>query len=165
MSAVLQKPSSPSLDILSRHAPEKAWGTALSEAIRSPMQGYQTGAVIISSGGDIISKGCSHPSLGGQMNSVHAERHALIEARHCDLRESICVIYTRSSRSGGSPWTSRPCISCAKALVKRGVRKAIYPVRDQKTGLWRVEVDEMRDVMNGVSTKNAFFARGLVRKK
>jgi deoxycytidylate deaminase len=156
-------PSKPSLDILTDAAPAKIWKIAISEAERSPMQGYRTGAVLIDKNGEVLVKGCSYPSLNTKMNSTHAERHCLAQAQHIDLREATCLIYTKSRRSSGASWTSRPCLNCAKALVKRGVKTAIYPVRDVNSGLWRLEEDRMMDVFQTTAVGNTFFARGLVR--
>jgi deoxycytidylate deaminase len=161
--ASFTSPSKPSLSLLLEAAPAPAWKAVFSEASRSPMQGYRTGAVLIDKNGDVVIKGCSHPSLNTKMNSIHAERHCLLQAQHIDLRDTTCLVYTKSSRSGGAAWTSRPCLSCAKSLVKRGVKTAIYPVRDPESGIWRIEEDSMTDVFQSTAIGNPIFARGLAR--
>lgn len=158
-----KSPSKPSGDLLKEAAPADAWKLAIREATRSPMPGvYKTGAVIIDSKGKILVNGCSHPNKDGEMMTTHAERHALSGTAHMDLRDATCIVYTLNSNSKGCSWNSRPCLNCAQALVRRGVVRAIYPVRDPETGVWRIE----EDLMIGVLEKEALgtlFAREFVR--
>lgn len=157
------KPSRPPSSLLERYAPAEAWREAERQAERSPMGYYGTGAVILHRSGEILSAGCAHPSPDGQMVSTHAERHCLRQVPRLDLRQSVCLVYTRSTRSGGCAWTSKPCLHCARALVKRGVRSAIYPVRLQ-SGIWSVVVDPMLDALENKSLAGKpGFARSLSR--
>lgn len=141
--------SQPSKELLSEYAPEKVWEKAISEANRSPMGVYGTGAVLFNKRGEILSNGCAHPSKDGNMLTTHAERHALKRAIHLDFRkdEVFCLICTISSRSGGWAWNSRPCLSCAQNLVRRGVSQAVYAIRNPRTGLWSVQMDNMNGVL------------------
>jgi tRNA(Arg) A34 adenosine deaminase TadA len=156
-------PSAPSSELLANYAPLSAWRQAQRQAQRSPMGYYRTGAVLIDHRGEIISMGCSHPSPDGQMASTHAERHCLGQAANSDLRRSLCLLYTRSARSGGCAWTSRPCYNCAWALAKRGVQAAIYPRRTE-SGLWTIEVDRLDDLSAPAKgRRRQRFARALAR--
>lgn len=156
-------PSLPPDSLLSDWAPLRAWEEARRQAARSPMGYYGTGAVLLSRAGKILSAGCAHPSPDGRMVSTHAERHCLRQVPHRDLRGSLCLVYTRSLRSGGCAWTSRPCLHCARALVKRGVSAAIYPVRGEN-GLWSIAEDKMTDVLEAsLNNTSPGFARSLSR--
>lgn len=159
---VFASPSKPSLELLSRYAPAEAWLEAIRQATRSPMGYYGTGAVLLDRSGGHLFSGCAHPSPDGRMASTHAERHCLRQASHLDLREALCLVYTRSSRSGGCAWTSRPCFHCARALVKRGVRRALYP-RRREDGSWSIEEDDMCDILEGRVFSESPFARALSR--
>lgn len=156
-------PSAPDPGLLANYAPLAAWERTQRQAQRSPMGYYRTGAVLIDQRGEIIAMGCSHPSPDGQMASTHAERHCLGQAANVDLRRALCLLYTRSSRSGGCAWTSRPCHNCAWALAKRGVQAAIYPRRTE-TGLWTIEVDGLADIDRPArDQRRQRFARALAR--
>jgi tRNA(Arg) A34 adenosine deaminase TadA len=161
------QPSEPSSELLQSYAPSAAWEQARRQAQRSPMGYYRTGAVLIDRHGEILALGCAHPSPEGGMASTHAERHCLLQVPNLDLRRSSCLIYTRSSRSGGCAWSSRPCLHCAWALAKRGVQQAIYPRRGPQ-GQWEVEIDDLSDLSQLQSAgrrlvKGSRFARALSR--
>lgn len=156
-------PSCPPLQLLANYAPAAAWEQAQRQAQRSPMGYYRTGAVLLNRQGEVLAAGCAHPSPESGMLSTHAERHCLLQASNIDLRDAICLVYTRSSRSGGCPQSSRPCLHCAWGLAKRGVRAALYP-RRTSLGLWTVEVDELDDLQAPASgQRRQRFARALAR--
>lgn len=155
-------PSCPPEELLERYAPLEAWEEARRQAERSPMGYYGTGAVLLDRSGGRIVAGCAHPSPDGGMVSTHAERHCLRQASYLDLRDAVCLIYTVSSRSGGCAWTSKPCLHCARALVKRGVRRALYP-RRTSSGRWLIEEDDMQDALRPLQADLRGFARSLSR--
>ena len=98
---------------------------ALSVARRSPLKKYQTGAILVRNG-IVVSNGWSHVGLRlTACYGVHAEIHALMRARHLDLEGATCYVGTYRSRSQRIV-TSKPCRTCALALLKAGVSFITY---------------------------------------
>jgi tRNA(Arg) A34 adenosine deaminase TadA len=161
------KASQPSLELLSEFSDLNAWKEAIRQAERSPMFKYGIGAVLIDNKQDILASGCAYPNYNKQqMASTHAEIDCLRKASNLDLRGTSCLIYTLNNTGNGCPWTSKPCLNCAQRLVKRGVKQAIFAVR-QLDGSWAVEIDPLKDVIDNKQIisgkKEQIFARCLSR--
>jgi deoxycytidylate deaminase len=95
-------------------------------ARRSPLQRYKTGAVIISRSG--VYTGWAHCGLRLRAtHSVHAELHALLRARHTDVRgASIWIATLRSDTE--RVVMSLPCASCVELLRAAGIEDVFYAV-------------------------------------
>lgn len=100
---------------------------------RSTHKRHQTGCIIVTTKGEIISSGCSHASSFrmSELHSIHAEIHALGKARHHDLNGAIAYISTIARKSGNFVF-SAPCLTCAIALRAAGVSLAVYHNGDNR---------------------------------
>lgn len=97
---------------------------------RSTHKRYQVGAVIVKRG-IVVADGCAHSSCRrlSQLESIHAEIHALARSRHLDLRGATAYVLTRSRKSGNMT-TGLPCLTCAIALRSAGVENVKYSTRE-----------------------------------
>ncbi len=97
---------------------------------------YMIGAVI-SKKNRVISNGCNtlkktHPlqALYAKLTNnpeaiyLHAEMSAIVRAKEVDLEGATIHIFRRGL--GGELRNSRPCDSCMRALIKRGIKKIHY---------------------------------------
>jgi deoxycytidylate deaminase len=94
---------------------------------RSTHRRHQTGCVIVSKKGEILTTGCSHASSlrMSELHSIHAEIHALGRGRYENLKGATAYICTMARKSGNFVY-SAPCLTCAIALKVAGINEVIY---------------------------------------
>jgi deoxycytidylate deaminase len=103
---------------------------ALNKAtLRSTHIKHMTGCVIVDKKGKIISNGCAHTSSFriNQLNSIHAEIHALGRGRYKNLDGAIVYVQT-IARKSGNVTLAKPCLTCAIALRTAGIKEVIYTI-------------------------------------
>ncbi len=123
--------------------PPKEIRKALHKATnRSTHKRHMSGCVIVNRKGDIISDGCSHASSFrlNELNSIHAEIHAVARGRHDNLRGCIAYIQT-TARKSGNIVVGKPCLSCAISLRSVGIETAIYTVDNETFAGLDLEAD------------------------
>lgn len=153
-------PYIPSDRLLHTGAPLDIWSACKRQAERAPMRRFKAGAVIFNTAsGNIIGKGCAHPSTETFQTSctLHAERHALRRSNNKELEGAWIVIYTMTD-AGGCTWSSRPCYGCALALYNKNIERVIYPQRNADNS-WTIisqHPEELLDnpPMEGLFAKN-----------
>lgn len=126
------------------------------------MNKFKTGAIIY----DIetqqtIAKGCSHErqwSFGRA--SMHAERHALEGLPKRIILAELCAVIVTLNMNENCAISSRPCYSCAEALVDYGIGEVIYPER-LNSGDICINKEDPLDLLKrgGSEMKDAVFAR------
>ena len=113
-------------------------GRVRSQALRSTIQSYKTGAVIFDKKGNVVSSGTSHLPYKfsiGEKRSVHAEDHALDKISHISDKSNLSiVIYTLNWSGINHTTSSRPCPPCAQRLLRAGLRHVYYAERDNAGG-------------------------------
>lgn len=153
-------PSRPSDGLLAASAPLSMWNIAKKQAERSPMIKFCAGCAIFDpSSLHLLSKGCSHPDIkfSKMCTSVHAEQHALNNARKADVSGAWAVVFTLNGR-GGCAWSSRPCYSCAIALYNYEVERVIYPER-KPDHTWTVLSEHPEELIERASLPTGDYAR------
>lgn len=116
---------------------------ALSRAMnRSTHKRHQTGCVIVSRKGTILSDGCAHASdlRLNSLKSIHAEIHALGRGRHIDFDGAVAYIGTKARKSQNITY-SAPCLTCAIALRSAGIRDVVYTVDDSRYSYLNLDED------------------------
>jgi deoxycytidylate deaminase len=105
---------------------------AIKIAERSPARKYMTGCVIANSEGDVIATGWSHTGTWRmrELYSVHAEMHALIRSRHLFFASTDQAYIATIARKSGAITLGRPCLSCATALLRSGIGRVNYTVKE-----------------------------------
>lgn len=108
---------------------------AVKIALRSPQKRFMTGSILLTKDGHEIA-GWSHKSNVRLHNleSVHAEIHALGRGRHMNLEGATAYIATVARKSGNIT-NSRPCLTCAIALNSVGIKTAIYTIDNATYGV------------------------------
>lgn len=114
-------------------------GRVRSQAFRSTIQSYKTGAVVFNDRNlNVISSGTSHIPYEftvGEKRSVHAEDHALNKISYIKDKSNLSiVIYTLNWSGANHTTSSRPCPPCAQRLMRAGLRHIYYCERDNVGG-------------------------------
>lgn len=108
-------------------------------ANRSTHKRYQVGALIVRRG-EIVSDGCAHSSSHRltELESIHAEIHALARGRHLDLRGATAYVLTLARKSGNAT-LALPCLTCAIALRGAGIKRVFYSTQ---AGFKELDLDD-----------------------
>lgn len=137
----------PTNDIMVQHAPLELWRQAEKQANRSIFKLFKTGAVIFDKKGNILSRGCSHPSHGiPPRPSVHSEQDAVRRAGN--IVGSTCLIVT-INKSGNYACSSKPCAFCTHILYNAGVENVIYAERCND-GEWSINNESLESLISRV---------------
>ena len=137
----------PSKNILVQHAPLDVWRQAEKQARRSVFKLFKTGAVIFDKKGNILSKGCSHPTHGiPPRPSVHSEQDAVRKAGN--VQGATCLIVT-INKTGNYACSSKPCAFCTHILFNAGVENVIYAERSND-GEWSVNNELVSNLIQRV---------------
>jgi deoxycytidylate deaminase len=115
---------------------EEIWQAVLKQAERSTLNSFRTGAIVFSKSGEIIGKGCSHHRAWSSKASVHAEDAALEDAHDA---EDHNILIASIGKAGNPAYSSKPCLSCAMQLEKRGVQH-VYFLERLNDGWWIMNV-------------------------
>ncbi len=102
-------------------------------ATYSPIKNHRHGCVIVKNG-EIISEG--YNTYADHMEhkfSIHAEISALYRlgkkvTEGCELY----VVRIGTDKMGNPLKYSRPCVDCAKAIIKAGIKKVYYSIDDKQ---------------------------------
>lgn len=135
------------------------WEIAFSQAQRSTLKAFKTGAVVFDRKGNIIGKGCSHIAINSRGKSTHAEEHAIHNAgKHI---EQAKVLIVTIGRSGNPAFSSRPCFTCVRMMKKYLISEIIYPER-LNDGTWIINKESPTEMWNRSLTaqcKKSLYAR------
>jgi tRNA(Arg) A34 adenosine deaminase TadA len=111
------------------------------QAHRSTLRTFKTGAVIFNhKTGEILGKGCSHHHEFSNVNTVHAERHALRESYgmrnygNFHRPKDLSIVIVTLGRNGNFAYSSRPCVGCAQAMMNN--INSIYYAERTNDGGW-----------------------------
>lgn len=118
--------------------------------------------MLIDSNGKIISKGKSHIShwTPTDAEAIHAERHAL-EHAHTDLSGATMVTWAVDLRTEKISWSSAPCGSCAKILLKNKVSRVVYPKYDINAGKWTIVETTPQELLDSVESFDGKYAKDM----
>lgn len=116
------------MKILEEVLPIRIWEEAESQAKRSTLKNFKTGAVIFSKKDYfIISRGCSHIPIGNHMKSIHAEYHALQSYINKPNNSGILIVCI--GKAGNFAFSSRPCSACVEQIDRSGIETIYYAER------------------------------------
>lgn len=133
---------------LSRNV-EMALGFARTHEFDSTLPAYVTAMIV--SGGRVLSVGYNSRANSGlqeryktnpHCNSIHAEVDAVLNVRRkVDLTGSKIIVVRRfkfDRPSAPALALARPCAMCQAVLYSYGIRKAIYTISNNDTGILRI---------------------------
>jgi deoxycytidylate deaminase len=97
------------------------------EALKGKHKQHRLGAVVISSAGKILSRGCnslkSHP-LMGPIKKTHAEIAALSKLRLSEMMGA--TVYVARLNNNGKIGLAKPCPICTRILREHGFKEARF---------------------------------------
>lgn len=157
-------------DTLVEALPISIWEEGVKQAKRSTLRRFKTGAVVFHmKSGYIIGGGCSHIAEDNDINTTHAERHALRNTygeRNYGGNSKwgeYGILIVSLGRSGNFTYSSRPCLKCAKELDNDNIASVYWPER-LNNGDWVVNCESPADLVfrahaNGVKINT--YAKGM----